>query len=286
MTSTTTSVAAPQRFSFRWYFEREWLRIALLCICGVVARFPALNGQPIWDDDYLISANPFIKSPLLILETFRHYLFLDSFSFHYRPVQNISYCIDYLLWKGDPLGYHLSNLFWHVGSAVLLYLLVLRLLANLGTRPTAAECNPATPFRRSAISAAAFFIALLWVVHPVHSAAVDYISGRADSLVCFFACGSWLLYLHARQAIGPALRALFYSGAALSALLALASRESGCTWLLVFLLHLFILDRGITLRGRFIVLAACLGVLGAYLGLRHLPATQPSLSALGGASAP
>lgn len=287
MTSTTTSAAAaPRRLNLRWYFERQWLRVALLCLCGVVARFPALSGQPIWDDDYLVSSNPFIKSPLLILETFRHSLFPDSFSAHYRPVQNISYCIDYFFWKGDPLGYHLSNLFWHVGSAVLLYLLVSRLLANLGARPTGAELNAEDRFRRSVLSAAAFLIALLWVVHPVHSAAIDYISGRADSLACFFACGGWLLYLHARQAIRPVLRGFLYSGAALSTLLALASRESGCTWLMVFVLHLFVFERSIKLRGRVIVLAACLAILGAYSGLRHLPGTHPADSGLGGSSAP
>ena len=287
MTSTTTSAAAPsQRLSLRWYFERQWLRVAILCICGVVARFPALSGQPIWDDDYLVSSNPFIRSPLLILETFRHSLFPDSFSAHYRPVQNISYCIDYFFWKGDPLGYHISNLFWHVGSAVLLYFLVSRLLTNLQARRTGTELNAEDRFRSSVLSAAAFLIALLWVVHPVHSAAVDYISGRADSLACFFACGGWLLYLHARQAIRPLLRAFLYSGAALSALLALASRESGCTWLMVFVLHLFVFERGIKLRGRLIVMAACIAVLGAYIGLRHLPGTQSAGAGFGGSSAP
>ena len=38
-------------------------------------------------------------------------------------------------------------------------------------------------------SLSAFIIAFLWIVHPVHSAAVDYISGRADSLAFLFACG-------------------------------------------------------------------------------------------------
>lgn len=286
MTSTTTSAAAVRRLNLRWYFERHWLRVAILCICGVVARFPALSGQLIWDDDYLVNSNPFIKSPLLILETFRHSLFPDSSSAHYRPVQNISYCIDYFFWKGDPLGYHISNLFWHVGSAVLLYFLVSRLLANLAARGTAIDLNAENRFRKSVLSAAAFLIALLWVVHPVHSAAVDYISGRADSLACFFACGAWLLYLRARHTIRPVLRFFLYSGAALSALLALASRESGCTWLMVFVLHLFVFERRIRLRGRLIVLAACITVLGAYIGLRHLPGTQAASPGLGGSSAP
>jgi tetratricopeptide (TPR) repeat protein len=286
MTSTTTSAAPVRRLNLRWYFQRHWLRVAILCICGVVARFPAISGQPIWDDDYLVNSNPFIKSPLLILETFRHSLFPDSFSAHYRPVQNISYCIDYFFWKGDPLGYHISNLFWHVGSAVLLYFLVSRLLANLKTRGTATDLNAEDPFRKSVLSAAAFLIALLWVVHPVHSAAVDYISGRADSLACFFACGGWLLYLHARHTIRPVWRALLYSGAALLALLALTSRESGCTWLMLFVLHLFVFERGIKLRGRLIVLATCIAVLAAYIGLRHLPATQSASPGFGGSSAP
>jgi tetratricopeptide (TPR) repeat protein len=287
MTSTTTSAAAaPRRLNLRWYFERQWLRVALLCIGGVVARFPALSGQPIWDDDYLVSSNPFIKSPVLILETFRHSLFPDSLSTHYRPVQNISYCIDYFFWKGDPLGYHISNLFWHVGSAILLYFLVSRLLASLGARPTGAELNADGRFRRSVLSAAAFLIALVWVVHPVHSAAVDYISGRADSLACFFACGAWLLYLRARQTVRPVLRVSLYSGAALSALLALTSRESGCTWLMVFLLHLFVFERSIKLRARLIVLTACLSILGLYIGLRHLPGTQSAAAGLGGSAAP
>src|SRR3954451_3158899 len=76
-----------------------WVRCAILALLGFAVRFPSLQGQLIWDDQYLAHDNPFIKSPVLILESFRHYLFLDSFSAHYRPVQNISYIFDYLIWN-------------------------------------------------------------------------------------------------------------------------------------------------------------------------------------------
>ena len=56
--------------------SRTWLRCLLLVGLGFVIRMPALSGLPIWDDDYLIGENPFIKSPLLFGEAFRHYLFL------------------------------------------------------------------------------------------------------------------------------------------------------------------------------------------------------------------
>src|SRR6185437_12087432 len=110
--------------------QRSWARCTLLAILGFTVHFPSLQGQLIWDDQYLAHDNPFIKSPLLILESFRHYLFLDSFSAHYRPVQNISYIFDYLVWNTDTYGFHLSNILWHVGSGILLYLLLRRLLSS------------------------------------------------------------------------------------------------------------------------------------------------------------
>ena len=240
--------------------QRTWVRCTLLALFGFAVHFPSLQGQLIWDDQYLAHDNPFIKSPVLILESFRHYLFLDSFSAHYRPVQNISYIFDYLIWNTDPYGFHLSNILWHVGSGILLYLLLARLLKGfLGDG------------RRSFVSIAAFFAALLWVVHPVHSAAVDYISGRADSLAFFFACGSWLLYLRGRDTTRPAIRYLVFFLAALSLLLALCSRESACLWVAMFLCHLFIFEKRTPRRAKFAALLACLLVVGCYAALRQLP---------------
>ena len=83
------------------YFQADWLRCTLLFVVGLLVRAWSLNGQRIWDDQYLTWENPFIKSPLLILETFRHYLFLESFSTHYRPIQTLSYLVDYCLWNTD-----------------------------------------------------------------------------------------------------------------------------------------------------------------------------------------
>src|SRR5437868_12395599 len=113
------------------YLRRDWLRVLLLIVIGVIVRAPAMQGERIWDDQYLSHDNPFIKSPLLILEAFRHYLFLDSFSAHYRPVQYISYIVDYFLWSTNTFGFHLTNVLLHAGSGVLLYFLLRQLFASL-----------------------------------------------------------------------------------------------------------------------------------------------------------
>src|SRR6478736_3870752 len=100
--------------------QKTWLCCLCLIFLGCIVRSPALQGPFLWDDQYLASGNPFIKSPLLILEAFRHYLFLDSFSVHYRPFQNLSYIPDYYFWQDNPFGFHLSNILWHVSSGLAL----------------------------------------------------------------------------------------------------------------------------------------------------------------------
>jgi Flp pilus assembly protein TadD/peptidoglycan/LPS O-acetylase OafA/YrhL len=249
--------------TFVAFSERQWLRCLVLLIVGAGVHYPALQGPLLWDDLYLVRDNPFIKSPLLIPEAFRHYLFPDSHAGHYRPVQTISYVFDYLVWNTNAYGYHLSNLFWHIGSGILLYLLLQRLLRLIATHYPV-EKGPA-------LSAAAFFVALLWIIHPVHSAAVDYISGRADSLAFFFACGAWLLYLRARDLSQKVFRSSCFFLAAVSGLLALCSRETGLVWMLVFLLCLFLFDRKPAKKAKLFVLVCCLLVVGVYGALRALP---------------
>lgn len=249
----------------------DWVRCLLLTLVGIIVRSPALQGERIWDDLYLSRDNPFIKSPLLIFEAFRHYLFLDSFSAHYRPVQNISFFIDYFFWNTDEFGFHLTNVLLHVGGGILLYFLLRQLFASLFLRGIQLAVRDRVLKRMPWISLGAFLVALLWVVHPVHSAAVDYISGRADSLAFFFAAASWLLFLQARRARLPFSRIFFYVAAAICGLLALLSREIAVVWIALFLAHLFLVERRVPLRLRLGALFCCAALFLAYFGLRQLP---------------
>jgi Flp pilus assembly protein TadD len=257
------------------YAERQWVRCLSLLVLGAGVHLPALEGQLIWDDFNLTRDNPMIRSPLLILEAFRHYLFPDAHSGHYRPVQTISYAFDYLVWNTDTYGYHLSNIFWHVASGITLYFLLQELFRTLGKRCRQAREDGAHPGRHQLLSNAAFLLALLWVVHPVHSAAVDYISGRADSLAFFFAAASWLLYLRARAISRPLLRRSAYGLAMLFALCALGSRESACLWMLLFLIYHLGFDDKLAFRAKLAILTVCVALVGGYAGLRQLPENHP-----------
>jgi tetratricopeptide (TPR) repeat protein len=227
-------------------------------LIGFIARFPSLQGQLVWDDQYLARDNPLIKSPLFVFEVFRHYLFLDSYSPHYRPVQNVSFMVDYFLWNTDTFGFHLTNVLLHVAGGILLYFLLRRLLGSL----------PGVP--KTGNQLVAFAVAGVWVVHPVHSAAVDYISGRADSLAFVFASAGWLLFLKAPEMRTLAGRIAFFLASAVLALAALCSRETACVWTALFILNVLLFDRR-SWRLKTVVVTGCILLVGFYAGLRQLP---------------
>lgn len=266
------------------YMRKDSVRIAFLLVAGLLVHSPALQGEFIWDDQYLARDNPFMKSPMLILEAFRHYLFLDSFSTHYRPLQNISFIGDYFFWNTNTYGFHLTNLLLHATSGVLLYFLLRQLFISFVFRGASFSTRARALKRLPWISLGAFLAAMIWVVHPVHSAAVDYISGRADSLAFLFACGGWLLFIRGQQTCRRHFQIALYSLAASSGLFALLSREIAGIWIALFLAHLFFVERQrcVHLYTRISVALCCLTLIGIYLCLRHLPTERSNAAAQDG----
>ena len=264
----TTSVAR--------IWRADWFRAVSVAVAGILVHTPALQGQRIWDDQYLSKDNPFIKSPFLILEAFRHHLFLDSYSAHYRPVQNISYMFDYYFWNTNEFGFHLTSTLFHAGAGVVLYFLLRHLIGSFYFRHTPIARRARGLKRIPWISTAAFLVALIWVVHPVHSAAVDYIAGRADSLAFFFAASGWLLLLRAEIAPRGVVRVFLYGLAAVSGLLALLSREIACIWIVLFIVHFLGFEKGIVFRRRITAIVCSLALIAIYAGLRQLPGERQS----------
>jgi len=166
--------------------------ILLLAIAsGIYAA--SLSNQFVYDDRYTVAENTYIKDikflPLLFKTTLMHFQYGKSGQdMFYRPIQGITYMLDYLLWGLDTTGYHITNILWHSIVAFLVYLLTMLL------------------FQRSVMSMLA---AVLFIIHPIHTEAVMYISGRADSLVSAFI----LIYLiYFLKDIGRARKTTVFSG--------------------------------------------------------------------------
>ena len=242
-----------------------WLALLL---AGFLAYGAALQGEFLWDDVFLVEHNPFIRAPSLFPEAFRHFLFHDSAATFYRPIQTLSYGVDYALWGLDAYGYRLTNLVLHVAAGGMLYSLARRLLPKF-TRSS----SPA--------NAPALCLALLWLAHPVHNAAVAYVAGRADSLAAGFALLAWWLYEGAtEEGVPRRSRGLMYASSAAALLLALFSKEMAAVWIALFALRLAFIGNQKDRRARIVALVGALLCLGFYAVSRAtLPAVPTGLAA-------
>ncbi|HEX5177226.1 MAG TPA: hypothetical protein VFV83_09370, partial [Chthoniobacteraceae bacterium] len=215
---------------------------------------PALRNGFVWDDHALVQRDPLIRSWLLIPEGFRHYLFIDATpSNFYRPVQRLSFVLDYAIWAFNPVGYHLASILLHCAAAAALYALARMLLP---------------PAQRNRW---AFIVALIWALHPLHTSAVTYVAGRADPLAALF--GFAALALGLQSLARPPREHAYAAGAFVCFAGALFSKESGLIFLLIWLLLLA--PRKVGLRS-FATWALALTLLaGAYLAMRSVASRTP-----------
>ena len=172
-----------------------------------ISYFSAFYGDFQYDDSLTILENHHVESLNAFIGHLDHMV---------RPVLYATFLIDRSLYGLNPVGYHLLNLLLHLGSGLLVY----RILTS------------AVPDEAATIP---FWTALLFLVHPIATETVTYISGRASGLMTFFYLLALYLYIRAsRQSNGG--RRLYLSGALASFLLAIGSKETAVTFPLVLLL--------------------------------------------------
>lgn len=158
-------------------FRRPHL-LAGLAVAGLCAAVYALslgNGFVTWDDGLLITDNPIIRglTPATLRLAFTRY---DPEL--YIPLTFLSYQATYAVAGLQPWAYHAGNLLLHTLNALLAGGIALSLTRRRG---------------------AAFFVAAVFAVHPLHAEAVAWASARKDVLAAAFFLASWLLYARYRE---------------------------------------------------------------------------------------
>jgi Flp pilus assembly protein TadD len=226
---------------------------------------PALRNGFVWDDTALVLRDPLVRSWVLIPEGFRHFLFLDATaSKFYRPMQRLTFVADYQLYAfSKPWGWHLTSIGVHAAAAVALFFLALKIM---DTAQGAADWGK-TPNDRWALAAG-----LVWAIHPLHTSAVTYVSGRADPLAALFEFSGLALGLASLEGAGRAswTRAI---GAAACFLAAMLSKESGLVVLLIWFLMLAWRRAPWRVIGQWMAIAAC--ITGIYCALRLTAENTP-----------
>jgi tetratricopeptide (TPR) repeat protein len=96
-----------------------------------------------------------------------------------------SYFINTRISLQDTSSYHLFNILIHAITGILVFLVIRRLMEWAGAGETSR-----TPF--------AAFGAFLFLLHPLQTESVAYISGRSESLCGLFGCASLAAFLYRR----------------------------------------------------------------------------------------
>lgn len=241
------------------------LALLLVALAAVVCYANTLRGEFVWDDASSILLHRHVQDPGQFFQLFRE----DQHAFgrgqgnFYRPLVAASFMMDFALTfdpsadapppgrtvpQVKPFVFHLSNIAWHAAAAMLLVLLLGRLGAP---RPL----QLAVP--------------LIYAVHPLHTEAVAYISGRADMMSAVF------MYAALLCALAPGSPMRRSTAAVLSGILfaaGLLSKES--TAIYPFLLLLLVVigpdarTRDAGLKGGLPPLAIAGALLAGYAALR------------------
>lgn len=195
-----------------------WLAGGGLVLAAFAAYHNSLGGPFVFDDVPAIVENPSIRrlwplGPVLAPA-------LDGgVTVSGRPLVNLSLALNYALGGEAVRGYHLVNLLIHALAGLALFGVVRRTWGRF--RP--AEALPA-----------AFCVALLWLLHPLQTAAVTYVVQRAESLVAL--CYLLTLYGFIRMAEKPESR-LWATISIVACLAGMATKEVMATAPLLVLLY-------------------------------------------------
>src|SRR3989344_3853254 len=143
--------------------------ITLLIVIGFGIYAFNLNNPLFWDDTDWIVNNPFVHS--FSSENIKNWFTQNILagiglsSNYYRPFLLFTFALNYAIGSENPLGYHLLSNILHIADAVLIFAILFFI------------------FKSRFIS---FWASLIWLVHPLQTESVTYISGRGDPLNVFF----------------------------------------------------------------------------------------------------
>jgi protein O-mannosyl-transferase len=151
------------------------LAAGILAVAALVVFHNSLGGGFIFDDGPTVLENESIRDFKQVRAVLSP---PPGAGVGGRPVANVSYALNYAFGGLDPRGYRTTNLAIHLLSALVLFGIVRRTLRL-----------PGVPQRLGrAADGLALAVAGLWMLHPLQTAVVSYVSQRTEGLMA-------LLYL-------------------------------------------------------------------------------------------
>jgi tetratricopeptide (TPR) repeat protein len=146
------------------------VRAAIIVLAGAIVYLNSLNAPFIFDDNTAILDNQQIRQlwPLSMPLSPRRDTPVAG-----RPIVNLSFAVNYAAGGLDVTGYRAFNLAIHLLAALTLFGIVRRTLRLPSLAPT---------FGSKATNLA-WVIALIWVLHPLQTETIGYVTQRTESMM-------------------------------------------------------------------------------------------------------
>jgi Tfp pilus assembly protein PilF len=172
------------------------IQMVVLVIAGLAVFANSLQGAFIGEDFRFVS-NHSLHGP-----------------FAPRPMAAWSLDVNFLMSQDSPWSYHLTNIVLHILAGLTLFGLVLRTLRLQDDRPRLQQAAPWL----------AFLGALLWLIHPLQTHCLTYLSERAMCLMGLFYVFTFYCVVRGSQEKHRA--AGWYSLAILASILGMGTHEA------------------------------------------------------------
>jgi tetratricopeptide (TPR) repeat protein len=175
--------------SVRRLLSQRPVLISILLLVSISVYLNALSNSFVYDDRHLILNNQWIKDikyiPRMFLETH------EEFTNFYRPLTHLIFTIDYHIFGFNPWGFHLTNIIFHGGSCIFLFLVTVLIYKRGRVESSPAPDDLINPDRW------AFIAALVFATHPINTESVAWVSGISELSCAFFFLLSLYFYLKA-----------------------------------------------------------------------------------------
>jgi len=156
-----------------------WICGTVLALATLLAYGNSLSGPFVFDDILSVVENQGIHDLSRLGDVLRPERELPTAG---RPLVNLSFAMNYAAGGLSVTGYHVVNLAFHIGSALLVFGIVRRTVAL-----------PAINASRGQADGVALAVALLWALHPLNTEAVNYVTQRSELMMAL----CYLLTLYA-----------------------------------------------------------------------------------------
>jgi hypothetical protein len=196
--------------------------LAITAIVTIFAYSNVLHGDLQFDDEQHLFEKSRLNDPYSFKDRSLPALFLSGA----RPVAAFTFSLNYHFWGKDTYSYHLTNLCIHLLNGIMVYIFIYMTLKMPSVRESYA----------GKAHWVAFFISLIFSIHPIQTQAVSYIVQRYESLASMFYLLSMVLFIIAAKA-GPLKKSVCLLLFVATFVLGLGSKQVAVTLPLVALLY-------------------------------------------------